>query len=108
MTMSEDDIWTKTWNNLKMHFTTAYNARMLSCGGTMQQGGYHGAANTLALALDDNGDTVVALEQEFASLHVANNMHISRQHRTTSRHSSMNTAQFVRNWQQHNKNWQCS
>ena len=63
---------TRTWETLKLHFTTAYIVREQSGTGSTGANGYHVAANTIA-----HDDAITNIEttllQELTSMHTANN-----------------------------------
>jgi hypothetical protein len=64
----------RTWDALKMHFTTAYVVREQSGTGTTGINGYHSAANVIAN--DDALNNIEStLNHELSNLQVANNAH---------------------------------
>ena len=64
----------RTWDALKMHFTTAYIVREQSGTGTTGGNGYHTAANVTAT--DDTLNNIEStLNHELSNLQVANNAH---------------------------------
>ena len=62
----------KTWNEFKAHFTEAYEAR-LDSGPTAATAGYHGAANTNALANDDDDNSLGSIAGSLAQMQMASN-----------------------------------
>jgi hypothetical protein len=68
---SEETVdWIKNWPNLRHHFTSHYNTKLASGGGTMQQ---HGYVNMAADGDITDDDSVHTIQQSFANIHLANN-----------------------------------
>jgi hypothetical protein len=60
----------KTWPELKLHFTEAYDLLLITRGGTAGAAGYH-SANTTTTEEDD--DSMTSITVSIANMHIANN-----------------------------------
>jgi len=78
----------KTWPELKLHFTEAYDLLITIGGGTAQFAGYHGANVTV----DDDEDSLTTITNTITNMHLSNNANAQAIHdNMASQYNNRNT-----------------